>query len=230
MMNRLWPFRRLISRCGAVIGIIFVVSAMDTFVSGHLDRKNMIRVVTGSRQPVSGDLNQPVRRISDVQYQLDMPGFELTVVEVKGRFWRGMLTVPPDLPEGVYTLKASVGKGSDPSEATVYPITVFTSIGAMNASSPSLFRRTLGIAPWWISAAALPLLAVSLALSFHLTTRRENLLMDQGLAPIIKMARRKDHWELAAAPARKHRVAAGNCLEVVDGNMQAVAQFDSNPH
>ena len=102
MMTRLWPLRHLVSRCGAIIGVIFLVSAMDTFVSGHLDRKNMIRVVTGTRQSVSGDLNQPVRRVSDVQYRFDMPGLELTVVEVKGRFWRGMLTVPPTLPEGGY--------------------------------------------------------------------------------------------------------------------------------
>ncbi|MCB2148614.1 MAG: hypothetical protein KQI81_19200 [Deltaproteobacteria bacterium] len=225
MITRLWPFRRLISRCGAIIGIIFVVSAMDTFVSGHLDRKNMIRVVTGSRQPVSGDLNQPVRRIFDVQYQLDMPGAQLIVEEVKGRFWRGTLTVPPALPEGVYTLNAFAGKGSDPAEEAVYRIAVFASVGAMNASTPSLFRRTLGIAPWWISAAALPLLMVSLALSFHLTTRRESLLMEQGLVPIIKMARRKDHWELVATLVQKHRLAAGNCLEVMDRNMQAVARL-----
>ena len=102
MMTRRWPLRHLVSRCGAIIGVIFLVSAMDTFVSGHLDRKNMIRVVTGTRQSVSGDLNQPVRRVSDVQYRFDMPGLELTVVEVKGRFWRGMLTVPPTLPEGGY--------------------------------------------------------------------------------------------------------------------------------
>lgn len=225
MIARLWPLRRLISRCGAVIGVIFLVSAMDTFVSGHLDPKNMIRVVAGTRQPVSGDLNQPVRRISDMQYRLDMPGAELMVEEVKGRFWRGTLTVPPALPEGVYTFKTFGGKISDRADEAVYRITVFASISAMNASTPSLFRRTLGIAPWWISAGALPLLMVSLALSFHLTTRRESLLAKQGLAPILKLARRKDHWELAAALAQAHRVAAGHCLEVVDRNLQPVAQL-----
>ena len=181
--------------------------------------------LAGTRQPVSGDLNQPVRRISDMQYQLDMPGSELIVEEVKGRFWRGTLTVPPALPEGVYTFKAHGGKISDPADEAVYRIAVFASISAMNASTPSLFRRTLGIAPWWISVVALPLLMVSLALSFHLTTRRESLLTEQGLVPIIKMARCKDHWEVAAALAREHRVAAGHCLELVDRNMQPVAQL-----
>lgn len=224
MTIRLWPLRRLISRCGAIIGVIFLISAMDTFVSGHLGPRNTIRVLAGTRQPVSGDLNQPVRRIFDMQYQLDMPGSELIVEEVKGRFWRGTLTVPPTLPEGVYTFKAHGGKISDPAEEAVFRIAVFASISAMNASSPSLFRRTLGIAPWWISVGALPLLMVSLALSFHLTTHRESLLTEQGLVPIIKMARCKDHWEVTAALAQ-NRVAAGNCLELVDRNLQPVAQL-----
>ncbi len=48
---------------------------------------------------------------------------------------------------------------------------------------------------------------------------------EQGLVPIINLSRCKDHWDVAAALTRGHRVADGNCLELVDRNLQPVAQL-----
>ena len=80
----------------------------------------------------------------------------------------------------------------------IYRVTVFSSPAALNASYPSLIRRLLGISPWWITAATAPLLATCLVLSIYLVDEREQMLAAEGLAPIVKLARLKDHWELAA--------------------------------
>jgi hypothetical protein len=225
MMMERRRVRDWVSRGGTVIGVIFLVSILDTFVCAHLDKKYTFRALPGTRQPVSGDLLQPVRQASDVQYQFDRPGMNLTVAAVRGRTWRGLLTVPPASFAGIYQLKLSASDLADPGTVSVCRIAVFSSIAAMNASYPSLFYRFLGIAPWKISVAALPLLLASLALSFCLAGGQEALLRDQNLAPIIKMARQRDHWDLAAAATHTHGAAVGSCLEVLDRRMQPVARL-----
>jgi len=224
-MTWLWPLRRTVTRAGTLFGIIFLVSIMDTFVCGHLTRKNDIRALAGTHQPVSGNLNQPVRRMADMVYQFDHPGLQLTLQEVKGRFWRGMLKVAANTAKGIYTLQAFGGKADNPATAATFRITVYPSMAAMNAGYPSLIRRTLGIAPWWPALAALPLLLASLALSFYLATVRERLLNQQGLSPIVKLARRRDHWEVAATATQPCPPAVGDSLEVVDRNRQPVAKM-----
>jgi len=223
MMSKPISLRRLVSRAGIAIGVLFLASVVDTFVCSHLDGKYVIRALPGTSQAISGNLNQPVRQPEDVQFRFADPGLELTVLQVKGRFWRGLLKVPINAPQGVYRLSAFSGPLADPAAVPVYRVTIFPSQAAMNASYPSLTRRLLGIPPWWIAAAAAPLLAACLALCFYLVDEQEQMLAAEGLAPIVKLARHKDHWELAAAMAPSHAVLAGNPVAVVDRNRRQVA-------
>ena len=218
------PLRRLVLKAGIAIGILFLASAVDTFVCSHLDGKTVIRALPGTHQAISGNLNQPVRRAEEVRFIFDDPGLKLTVLDVKGRFWRGELTIPTTAAEGTYRLRATSGHKSDPAAMQIYRITVFPSPAAMNASYPSLIRRLLGIAPWWVVGATAPLLAACLLLSAYLADDRVNMLEKEGLTPIIKLARRKDHWELAASIDHTRHVRPGSVLEVMDNNKLPVAR------
>ncbi|WP_157067973.1 hypothetical protein [Desulfosarcina cetonica] len=217
--------RRLIARCGAIIGVLFLVSAADTFICGHLDPKDHFRALPGTRLSVSGNLYRPVRHPEDVRFHFVDPGLQLTIAEVKGSFWRGEVTVPPKAAEGVYRLSAHSGADTDPAHIPIYRITVFSSPRAMNASYPSLIRRILGFPAWWLAAASGPLLVVCLTLSFYLANDRERQFSKQGLSPIVKLARRKDHWELAAALIPTVATTPGAVVEVTDRDRRPITRM-----
>ncbi len=226
MLNHLRPWRRSIRRAGMVAGIVFTLSIIDIFVAGHLAGKDTLRVVAGTREAISGDLVRPVRRPDQVRFLFDIPGLDLNVVEVRGRFWRGEITVPARASEGIYTLTAIIDGKVDPAAPPTSRVTVYPSAAAMHADAPSLIQRYLGVAPWWIVAGTAPLLLASLALSFILTGDREAALAAAGLSPIVKLARRKDHWEVAAPlPPDSITVAGGDDLAVVDRHLHPMARM-----
>jgi len=226
MMKYLQPWRRSIRRAGMAVGIVFTLSVIDIFVTGHLAGKDTLRVVAGTREAISGDLVLPVRRPDQVRFLFDIPGLNLNVVEVRGRFWRGELTVPAGASEGIYTLNTIIDGKPDPAAPPTCRVTVYPSAAALRAAAPSLIQRYLGIAPWWMVAGSAPLLLVSLALTFLLAGDREAALAAAGLSPIVKLARRKDHWEVAAPLVSDSiAVASGDDLAVVDRRLHPVARM-----
>ena len=107
---------------------------------------------------------------------------------------------------------------------------VFSSKVAMNASYPSLVRRFFGFPSWWITAATGPLLVACLALTFYLAGDGERQYDQAGLAPIVKLARRKDHWELAAALTPALAVTPGAIVDVMDRHRQPHHPHDRHPY
>ncbi|WP_419662150.1 uncharacterized protein Dvar_25930 [Desulfosarcina variabilis str. Montpellier] len=213
--------RRLIKRAGLVLGVLFVASILDGFICTHLDGKHLIRALPGTRQAISGDLDQPVRRPEEVAFRFEEgPGLALTIAEVRGRFWRGTVNVPSGAHEGIYRLNVSGGSGSKDQRATLYRIQVFDLPAALNDSYPSFIRRFFGFSPWWVAVVAAPLLVACLAFAFILPESGNRLSSKEGIAPIVKLARRKDHWEVAAAFFPDAPIAEGSLVDVVDKNRQ----------
>jgi hypothetical protein len=72
------------------------------------------------------------------------------------------------------------------------------------------------------------LLIAALIVSFRISTLQEVRLMGQGLVPIIKMARRKDYWEITAGIAglaSRSKITVGDTLDLVDSTFQKVADM-----
>jgi hypothetical protein len=228
MILSLQQSRRLVSRFGAAVGIIFLLSVIDTFVSGHLQPKNVLQVLVGTHQAVSGDLSTPVREAAEVRYFTKAPVFRLQVVEAKGRVWRGILEAPLGATPGSYDLQVFSAFESTPEKSAPLKVMIFDSEQALRASYLSITRKLLGIAPWWISISSLPLLIAALIISFRISTLQEVRLMRQGLVPIIKMARRKDHWEITAeiaGLASRSKITVGDTLDLVDPEFHKMADM-----
>ncbi len=225
MTARLRAWRRPVLAAGALAGVVFMLAVMDMVVGGRMQGKTTFPGLPGSRLILAGDLSQPTRRPETLRFRVDIPGAVLTVIEVKGRFWRGELHIPADTAPGTYRLHA-VGPGvSDPGEPPACRIVVYASGDAMRAVDPSFIRRALGIAPWWIAIAAGMLLTAGLVLSHRIDADGEALLTADGLASIVKLASRNDHWELAAPLPAGRTMTVGTELSVVDRKRQPVGRM-----
>ncbi len=217
--------RGFVSRLGTVVGIIFVLSVIDTFVSAHLQQKGSVRVLVGTQQAVSGELAVPVRSADEVHYRAESPVLLLQIVEARGRIWRGTLRVPLSASPGTYDLQVFSLSNTQPEKVPRLKVMIFDSQQALRASYLSITRKMLGIDPWWISIAVLPVLVALLFASYRLSTRQEDLLRRKGFTPIIKMARRKDHWKITATFAGQPLINTGDMIELVDPKLKKTAEM-----
>lgn len=217
--------RTFVSRTGTVIGIIFLFSILDTFVSGHLEPKNTFRALRGTRQLVTGKLQRPVESIIEITYSSDNPSIGLDFLECKGRIWRGRLEVDPEAAEGDYSLTVFPKRTLPDQDTPVYKVRIFRDNDRYRASFKSFSRKHFGVAPWWISIGTLPLVLLCLALSHHFSGKTEALLVRHGIGPIYKLVRRKNAWEITFGLGENHGIKLGDRLLLLDEKMESAGEI-----
>lgn len=219
------PFlRRWIHRCGMLIGVLFLVFVADAFVSGHMTDSRTIRALPGTRHAVNGTLEVSVASVADLGYQADSTDLSLTLIELRGRIWRGDLRVAGSAQQGSYRLQVVDRRRPSAPAATALNVRVFETTAALNASYPSLCRKVLGISAWWGVAATLPALVGLLLFSYLHSARREFLLEQQGIFSIVKLARQKECWEAGIAFHGEQPFFAGDRLRLLDTRLAPVGE------
>jgi hypothetical protein len=224
---------RIVSRFGTAVALVFLFSIADSVISGYLESKTLFRALPGMQQPVSGSLAQPVPAVEALTAISDTRWVQLDLLGVQGRIWHGNLVVAPSAGPGTFHLQVfAAGSAPDP-HVPALTVRVYDDPSQYRASFKSLIRRFSGLSPLWLALATAPLLIGSLALSYYLSGRREAELADQGIIPIVKMARLATHWEIGFAWGAKQGIAQGDSLLLLDESLQpvgqvAVVQVDAN--
>jgi hypothetical protein len=205
---------------GTVVGVIFLFSILDTFLSGYLEPKATYRAFPGTSQFITGELQDPVESIADLVYSAEPPAVRLVFLEARGRLWRGSLEVDAGAPEGEIVVKVFRKRLVPDDKTPRLRVLVFTDQAPYRASFKSLTRRFLGIPPWWISLVTFPLVGLSLGLSYYLSGRREAILARQGIVPITRMVRSKSEWEITFALGLDHGIKMGDHLPLLNDRLE----------
>ncbi|MBI5062321.1 MAG: hypothetical protein HZB87_02295 [Desulfatitalea sp.] len=219
MIARL-PSPRCIRRFGVIAGVLFLLSVADTFVSGHLDDPRIIRALPGSHHAVNGTLTTTVSSLDELSYRADNKELSLAFMELRGRIWRGELQVNDTISPGSYGLQVFDSRQPAAEIPAANHVLVFDSKAALNASYPSICRKTIGIPPWWLVIATLPLLAGALLLSYLHSAQQEALLERQGIFPIMKLSRSKDRWEIGIGVHGEQKIFAGDLLRLLNRRLE----------
>jgi hypothetical protein len=215
---------KVVGFIGALVSVIFIISILDTFLSGYLEPKATFRAFPGTSQFVSGDLQWPVEDIADLTYRSDTPMVKVAFLRARGRLWWGNLEVDPAAREGEVALMVFPKHTVPDSDTPRLRLLIFTDEAGYRASFKSFIRRLLGIPSWWIAAAALLLMACSLVLSYYLTGKREAALAIKGIVPVLKLVRRGKEWEITCGLGRKHGIKMGDRLPVLNDTLEPIGE------
>ena len=215
---------KIVGFIGALVSLVFVISILDTFLSGYLEPKATFRAFPGTSQFVNGDLQWPVEGIADLTYRSDPPLVQVRFVRARGRLWQGNLEVHPGAREGEVAVMIFPKHTVPDSDTPRLRVLIFTDEASYRASFKSIVRRLLGIPSWWIAAATLPLMACSLGLSYYLTGRREAALARRGIVPVLKVVRRGKEWEITCGLGRKHGIKMGDRLPVLNDTLEPIGE------
>jgi hypothetical protein len=216
--------RQLVGFLGALVSAVFLLSILDTFVSGYLEPKNTFRAFPGATQYINGELQGPVEGLVDLTYRSENPMVTVVFLQARGRTWRGLLKVDPAAHEGEASVMVFHKHTVPGKETPRFRVLIFTDDAHYRASFTSVSRRFLGIPAWWISVVTLPMAILCLGTSYYLSGRREQALARQGIAPITRMVRKGDRWELTVALGREHGIRAGDRLLLLDGDLRSVGE------
>lgn len=220
--------------------IVLVLALMDTVVGGFLG-KRPLQVVRGKEEFLTAQLVKPVdmgmgfaleigpeEAAKLLDYRTDAVGLTLTFVEVAGRDWRALVRTEPDAPSGLFMLQ--VFRRGDPAADSepLHDLRIFSDQAAANSVAPTFCERQLGVPPFYILFGIIPPLALCFYLGFRISGRRLGYLTAQGISPIYRLTRRRQHWELLVGLGTVHGVAVGSRLVILNRLRTPVAEAEVN--
>lgn len=224
-------------KAAMAFAFIALLAVVDGLVKGVRDPRDTFRVVAGGETFVNGKLDltldmdgikshSEVSRADDpkllndyLRYVASSPEIQIEFLELQGSLWRGVVRAPRSTPGGEITFQA-YAKGQPPGEKTPRStLRVFDSEERLRADQPSLVLRYLGMEPWWVLAGSLPLAVLFGFLVFRAQSDEEDQLIARGVAPIYKLAKRKEGWEILFGLGARQGVRVGDelCVLAPDG-------------
>lgn len=208
---------QILSRIGVILGILFLLSVLDTVYSGYTEPDELCRIFPGETEFASGKLSaDKIPALEDLTFVADSPLITVDYVEGRGRMWRGKVHAAPTATAGTYHFKTLLRWQTPSEEESQYTVVVFEDEAAYRNSFNSVFRRYLGVPPWSVTAFTFPLLLICLLFSFRLSSRHEAYLNQSGLATIFKVTRHQEGSEVSFGFGEKDGIAVGDSLIVVD--------------
>lgn len=224
-------------KAAMAFAFIALLAVVDGLAKGIRDPRDTFRVVAGGETFINGKLDltldvdgikshSEVSRADDpkllndyLRYIASSPEIQIEFLELQGSLWRGVVRAPRFTPGGEITFQA-YAKGQPPGEKTPHSILrVFDSEERLRADQPSLVLRYLGVEPWWVLAGSLPLAVLFGFLVFRAQGDEEDELIARGVAPIYKLAKRKEGWEILFGLGARQGVRVGDelCVLAPDG-------------
>ena len=231
-IKTLQSLRTLISRLAALVAVAALLGVLDGLVAGWRTPVNLVNLLPGESAPIDGPAPEAAQKPQDLAWKDDtrQPGaFQVTIEEIhRGYFlgthrWRGRLRVSSDLPPGKYTL--AIYFRDDPTKGgMVFRVVVHPDAAGLTRSDYSLLRSRLGISPFGVAAACVPLLLLAFGAVFYLSSSLEKEMEAQGLGEIFRVVRREGVMEVAFGLGREHGVSPGARLTVLNTARQPVGQ------
>ncbi len=217
---------------------ICLLSVADS-LRGFLESKLILRGVSGSTLPLSGNLDalppelealntnfkagKPLGEM--LELHADSPFLYMEFLELDGRMWRGVLRIPDGVPVGEYHFTVERMGVTPTPESRAFLLKVFSDNEALLKDFPSIAFRLVGLQPWWITLATLPLGIALFYLAWMRSGEEEIALQARGMGEIYRLAKRKREWEVLFGLGRKHGVATGDELLLLNAKRQPVGRL-----
>jgi hypothetical protein len=230
-------------RLNQALLLLMLVSMVDTCVSSARTSPRVFPVIAGEAVPISGKLVGQIlpsptggslfseNRVSDAAVLAKIlrvvspaSAFDIRLVERNGRLWRAILQVYPGTREGDYPIHV-LQTGEQPGDENRYLVQVFANAAAKRHASPSILMRYLGMSPWWVGLALVPLVSAMLACSWRSSRSDEHRLRRKGIGVIYQLARRRDHWELIAGLGSGDGVRLGDRVFLLGQDLKPITDI-----
>ncbi|MFH1155183.1 MAG: hypothetical protein V1793_15335 [Pseudomonadota bacterium] len=220
--------------------ILLIVSMIDTFVFSMFDSGNILKVMVGSTETISGKLGGDLRLISEdlsnkvtdehklqslLDYAPHYSNLDIHFIELKGRLWRATLHADNVLNTGDYPIRVFASALGLDMDAPPSLIRLFPDKLSYENSFRSVIRRYFGIAPFWITLIMIPVSILYYFLAFRKASNEEQELISQGIGPIYKVSKQKEKWEIIIGLGISHGIRTGESLVLLNRDKEPAGEI-----
>jgi hypothetical protein len=215
-------WRSLAGKVAALCCVVFFLSVLDGVVSHFGQSPSEVRLLSGASAKVNGPARDNIREIEELEYITTSDLVSLAIEKVHtgfwmgGRMWRGVLTAGPNVAPGEYSVTVRSKEKPTEQPITVFHIAIYRDPDALQNSAASVIERTSGVSPWYPAALFFVLTTLLFGTVYLLSTKREQLMRQEGRADIYRITKKDDGYEVSFSLGIRHGVQKGSHLTLLD--------------
>jgi hypothetical protein len=238
--------KKTFQRVTVAFFILFLITVVDSICFALFESKTVFKVIAGGQIPISGKLVKPVdvhniplrgaggefdpqgvEKLNRLlTYEPPQRGYHIQFTGLEGRIWRGLLQTELSALPGDFGFNVFAPENpSTSAESAAYRVIIYPDLNAYRGSFFSVSKRWLGINPWWISLVFLPVSILFFIAVFRATAIEDAKLQADGIGPIYKLAKCKEHWEVIFGLGHRHGVQPGDTLLILDPKRQPAGEL-----
>ncbi|MCX7823609.1 MAG: hypothetical protein N2260_09255 [Syntrophobacterales bacterium] len=215
--------------------IVLFVSLLDGLLARFRQNPHEFHVLPGSEIPVMGPLPHDIKNLELLKVSIHPDngvGFAFVGTQsgywLGGTFWRALVEVPKRVPEGKYIITVSAPFPYDKKPLGVFTIWVHENPRAIQKTSLSLFRRYLGLNPWFIFSATFGIVFLLGGWLFLVSSRMEKILKEEGIGEIYRVLvdKEQNRTYVLFSIGKNSGISEKDSLEVIDTNGKVVASVE----
>ncbi len=227
-MEKTIAARNLMGKLSLIALIIAFAGICDGLLASFRTPENRFDIISGNSAEIIGTFYGNAKNPGDLGFTSDTPGVTIDFDRelFKGfwlgdNMWRGHIRINPDLKQATARVKITFKdlSGIKPSalpkleKRLIYTVRVFEDERAMRRHDLSAVTRILGLSPWVLPVASLPVIILSAIAGFFLSGKIEENMARNGKAEIFRVSRQDDNrLEIHFGMGKKHGLDTGERL------------------
>jgi len=202
-------------RAAMIVGLAVVFALGDLLLTQIRKQPFVHDLLPGQSIKVNGPMPERIKAVEELTHQSTTRQLTLHIERLHtgywlgGNLWNGEVRLAPNIPPGEYRFMVKPVHPEPDEKFPLFTIRVHATEAEMRRQSLSLIARTLGIPPWWIIAGGFPLAVLLFAAVFWFARAREQLLLKQGKAEIIRVKKVDDRLEIVFGLGQKEGLEVG---------------------
>lgn len=215
-------WRSLSGKVCTVIVALFFVAVMDGLIAILRHPVNLLLLLPGGSEEISGLLREEVKDFSLLQVQGGSDRVRLVFLESRkgfwlgGDMWRGKVSVDVGAEPGDYPLIVREAGGAPGKPLSVHVVRVLPDADALRKQSKSMLLKYGNVSPWFAVMVLLPLILLGFLTNYLLAHRREQLLARTGQGEIYHIVRVDEGQQVIFGMGSKHGLQPGMTVTIVD--------------
>lgn len=224
-------WQTVFGRAAMIVALVVFISLGDLLIAQIRKQPFHYDLLPGGSVKVNGPMPEWIESVEELTYQSDTGKLTLHIERVHtgywlgGNLWNGEVLLAPDISPGEYRFMVQP-QSPEPGETfPLFIIRVHATEAEARRQSLALITRFLGIPSWWVIAGGLPLAVLLFAGVFHFAKKREQLLLRQGKAEIIRVKKVDERLEIVFGLGRKQGVDVGTKLMLLGEQEQPLGMI-----
>lgn len=230
-LEQLTRIRKRLGLAGAFFCLVFFFGVVDSVLMQVLKEHYTVDILPGGMVKVNGPMPERIKEISELTYVSENKSLLVDIERIHtgywlgGNLWNGRVEASMDIAPGSYRFMVRPVEFDQDEAFPIFTALVHASAAEMQKHSGSMINRNLGIMPWWLSAASLPI-AVFLFWKVHGVSRqREINLLQTGKAEIVRIKKSGDKKEIAFGLGENQGVRQGTVMTLLNPSGEPIGSF-----